>query len=243
LDELDTLTGHFKKSAGQLNIQKSTLTELLMERKLTKLLNSETKNLQNTTECFCSDLDYVKLCQLYNTVSQQKEQFESDNTQLKSKLDAANNVISHLTKEIKSVFASHQAYKEKVESDMGDLRKNNLAYVGNLKLGEQKILSQHKDILQLTRSVKEVNFTLDDQRKMNHKLNKKLENFVFVSKQVQSQSPANSARKISYGDCKSPRSKVFAGSQLCLTKEKSSENFSVNAKTAYTNNASKTQDS
>lgn len=198
---------------------------------------------QNTSECFCADLDYVKLCQLYNSVSHQKDQSDQENLQLKTKLDAANNVISHLTKEIKSVFASHQAYKDKVQQDMDGLRKNNLNYINSLKLGEQKILSQHKDILQLTRSVKEVTFNLDDQKNMNAKLNKKLENFVYVSKQVQSTSPINSARKISSSDCKSPRSKIFPGNQLFLTKEKSSENNSVNAVTAYTTNASKTVDS
>lgn len=236
LDELDILSDNFKKSAGPLNIQKSCITELIMERKLTKLLNGSQPNAQNAQECFCSDLDYVKLCQLYTNVSQQKDQLSLDNTQLKSKLDAANNVISHLTKEIKSVFATHQAYKDQVSQDMSALQKNNLNYITTLQKTEQKIVSQHQNILQLTRSNNEVTYTLEDQRKVNDKLSKKLDNFVFVSKQVGSQSPIGSTRKINSVDCNHRQA-----SPLC--KKFSTENSSVIAKTAYTNNASKGQDS
>lgn len=236
LDELDILSDNFKKSAGPLNIQKSCITELIMERKLTKLLNGNQPNAQKAQECFCSDLDYVKLCQLYTNVSQQKDQFSLDNTQLKSKLDAANNVISHLTQEIKSVFATHQAYKDQISQDMSALQKNNLNYITTLQKTEQKIVAQHQNILQLTRSNNEVTGTLEDQRKVNHKLSKKLDNFVFVSKEVGSQSPSNSTRRILSPDCL-PRQ----ASPPC--KKYSIDNSSVIAKTAYTNNASKGQDS
>merc|ERR1711998_230328 len=96
LEEFESFTGKLKKSSNDLNIQKSAITEQLMERKITKLLDNHLPFLSNQ-KCKCENFECLKICDSYQLVSKQFLEKDAENVELKKQLDAAQNVIATLS--------------------------------------------------------------------------------------------------------------------------------------------------
>jgi len=84
LDELDNVSSKLVKHSKKLNVQKSAVTEMLMERKLTKVLNNKIKEEPGISNSLCSSYDFIELHKLYTNISDQNKVLLEENKNLKA---------------------------------------------------------------------------------------------------------------------------------------------------------------
>merc|ERR1712224_647754 len=116
-------------------------------------------------ECFCKKLDYVKVCELYNECSLKNLALTDKNNELQTKLDASQNVINHLSRELKNIVSIHENYKSDLQKQMVDLKGLNSAQNINLKKIEAELSQEFKSKLSLQKSVKQLNYLLEKEKK------------------------------------------------------------------------------
>merc|ERR1711976_566024 len=99
-----------------------------MERKLAKILEKKTERGLKNEECICLQVDYTKLSQPQcipdgqTDLHQKISNLTQANCDLEAKLECSQNIITHLTNEIKSVFDAHQTYKIETEKEINELK-------------------------------------------------------------------------------------------------------------------------
>jgi len=84
LDDLDNVSSKLVKHSKKLNVQKSAVTEMLMERKLTKVLNNKIKEEPGLSNCLCSSYDFIELHKIYTNISDQNKVLLEENKNLKA---------------------------------------------------------------------------------------------------------------------------------------------------------------
>jgi len=82
LDDLESVSNKLTKHSNKLNVQKSAVTEMLMERKLNKVLNNNIKEDCKMSNCFCSSNDFIELHKLYTNISDQNKVLLDENKYL-----------------------------------------------------------------------------------------------------------------------------------------------------------------
>ena len=84
LNELDNVSGSLAKHSNKLNIQKSAVTEMIMERKLSKVLNNNKLQDTGLSNCFCSSSEFFELYKLYEKVWEENKVLTDENKMLKT---------------------------------------------------------------------------------------------------------------------------------------------------------------
>ena len=122
LDEFkfDNVALAILKTAKNLNIEKSSITNKLMERKLTKVIEKNLNKKVNNKEYLQQEQDFVNIKEAYNSIcksnwliKEERDNFLVENLDQKKKQRDTENQVCQQTKEQDSLKAAEKEYKLK----------------------------------------------------------------------------------------------------------------------------------
>lgn len=80
-DELEKSSSAIKNSALKSNIEKSSLTSILMDRKLNIIMSNFMKARNDNTSCFCKNTDYAQIYDIFNKILEENKKLKTEKAQ------------------------------------------------------------------------------------------------------------------------------------------------------------------